>query len=415
MDATGKKTPTPATGGDSDPAIRRPADARHALRYLDTDADFAAALEPLHDAQAIALDTEFMREKTYYAKLCLLQIASEHEVLLVDTLRIQDYHPLADLLRDAQVTKVFHAGGQDLEILYQACGAVVSSYFDTQDAAELLGYSSQIGYGALVSGELGVELSKSDSFTDWDRRPLTAAQLSYAADDVIWLLQLYPLLRDKLTRTGRLDWLREPFAAKTDLAVLDPDPRNAYLKVRRVSQLKGKRLAVVRELAAWREAEARRRNLPRRWVLSDESLIEVARRMPQTGEELVQIRGVDLHGRDRQDLLLAAVRAGQDLPQEEWPELKEGKRRARDVSAAVDLMAALVRCRAREADVSSTLLASRRQLEALALNPEADSPLLAGWRRELIGAELLQLLRGNLVLSLEGDRLKINNVAKDSE
>jgi len=389
-------------------------DAAQTPHYLETDADFAVALESLQGVSAVALDTEFMREKTYYAKLCLLQIASEQEVLLIDTLRVQDYEPLAALLRDPQVTKVFHAGGQDLEILYQACGAVVTSYFDTQDAAELIGYSAQVGYGALVAGELGVTLSKADGFTDWTRRPLTPAQLSYAVDDVTYLLKLYPLLRDKLTRTGRLDWLREPFAAKTDPAVLDPDPREAFLKVRKVSQLNGERLAVARELALWRETEARRRDLPRRWVLSDESLIEVAKRLPKTPEELMQIRGVDLRDRSRQQSLLSAVRRGRELSPEEWPVLKAGKRPRRDVSAAIDLMTALVRRRAHETDVATTLLASRSQLEAFALNPDnEESPLLQGWRRELIGAELLQLLRGNLVLSLDGDRLKVDNVAEN--
>ncbi|MCL2882704.1 MAG: ribonuclease D [Coriobacteriia bacterium] len=385
-------------------------------QYLDTDAAFTAALESLHDAPVVAIDTEFMREKTYYAKLCLLQIASEQGVLLVDTLRIQDCQPLAALLANTHVMKVFHAGGQDLEILYQACGAVASPYFDTQDAAELIGYSAQVGYGALVAGELGVDLPKADSFTDWARRPLTPAQLSYAADDVTYLLQLYPLLSEKLTRAGRLDWLREPFAAKTDPAVLDPDPSDAYLKVRRISQLKGVHLAVARELALWREEEARRRDLPRRWVLGDEGLIEVAKRMPKTTEALSGIRGVDMRGRFNKGALLAAVQAGRDLPPEDWPVLKSRKRPRQDVSAAVDLMTALVRQRAHEAEVAPTLLANHSQLENFALNPDDESsPLLQGWRRELIGAELLQLLRGNLVLSLDDDRLKIDNVEKSTE
>jgi len=383
-------------------------------RYLDSDGACAAALESLHDAPVVAIDTEFMREKTYYARLCLLQIASEQGVFLIDTLRVTDFQPLAALLADAQVTKVFHAGGQDLEILYQVSGAQVDPYFDSQDAAELVGYSAQVGYGALVAGELGVALAKADSFTDWARRPLTPAQLSYAADDVIYLLQLYPLLREKLSRAGRLDWLKEPFAAKTDPAVLDPDPGDAYLKVRRISQLKGVHLAVARELARWREEEARRRDLPRRWVLGDESLIDVAKRMPETVEALSGIRGVDTRNRSSRGGMLAAVRTGRELDPQHWPVLRTGKRPQRDVSAAVDLMTALLRRRAHEAEVASTLVANRSQLESLAANPDDESsPLLRGWRRELIGAELLQLLRGNLVLSLDDDRLKVDNVEKD--
>ena len=385
------------------------------IHYLDTDADFAAAMRRLHSVTVVALDTEFMREKTYYAKLCLLQIASEQEVLLVDTLRVSDYQPLKELLVNRRITKVFHAGGQDLEILYQTCGVVVSPYFDTQDAAELAGYSSQVGYGALVAGELGVKLKKADSFTDWTRRPLTPAQLSYAADDVIYLLQLYPLLRKKLTRTNRLTWLQEPFRAKTDPVTLDPDPRESYLKVKHVRQLKGQHLAVAREVAAWREEHARKADRPRRWMLGDESLIEIARRLPQTEDELKQIRGVDLRSASLRRSLLFAVSAGVNIPPEQWPAPSSGRRPQHDVGSVVDLMSALVRLRAREADIATTILASRSQLEAFALSPDEESPLLQGWRRELIGAELLQLLRGNLVLSLDGDRLKVNTIQKSTE
>jgi len=406
------------------------------VRYLETDADFAAAMRRVQQgAHAVALDTEFMREKTYYAKLCLLQIASEQEVLLVDTLRVKDYQPLKELLVNRRIVKVFHAGGQDLEILYQVCGVPVNPYFDTQDAAELAGYSTQVGYGALVAGELDVKLKKADSFTDWTRRPLTPAQLSYAADDVIYLLQLYPLLREKLTEAGRLSWLQEPFRAKTDPAVLDPDTREAYLRVKHVRQLKGQHLAVAREVAAWRELQARKIDRPRRWVLGDESLIEIARRLPETEVDLEHIRGVNLRNTSLRRALLFAVSTGANLAPEQWPVLGSGRRPRRDVSAAVDLMSALVRLRAHEAGIATTLLASRGQLEALALavdpgsefepgsgpgsGPGAcadeESPLLQGWRRELIGQELLQLLRGNLVMSLDGDRLKVDNTQERRE
>ncbi len=379
------------------------------LHYIETDADLAAALRRLRasGAEVVALDTEFMREKTYYAKLCLLQIASEEETLLVDTLGITDFRPLAELLVDPRVTKVFHAGGQDLEILWQVCGVTVTPYFDTQDAAELVGYPTQVGYGGLVTGELGVKLRKADSFTDWARRPLTRAQLDYAADDVIWLLKLYPLLYDKLKEAGRLSWLQPAFEAKTDPATLDPDPREAWRKVKRVNQLRGVHLAVACELGTWREEQARRVDRPRRWILGDESLTEIARRLPKTEDALSQIRGVDLRNTAMRRSLLEAVQTGIDLPPEKWPQMESGRRPRVDVSAAVDLMVALVRLRARENNITANLLAGRGQLEALAADPEGDSPLLTGWRRDIIGNELLQLLRGKLVLSLEGDRLKV--------
>ncbi|MCL2332629.1 MAG: ribonuclease D [Actinomycetia bacterium] len=378
-----------------------------AVHYLETDAEVAEALAALQDLPVIAIDTEFMREKTYYAKLCLLQIATEEEVLLIDALRVRDYRLLAELLTNQRVTKVFHAGGQDLEILYQVCGVVASPYFDTQDAAELAGYNTQVGYGALVAGELDVKLRKADSFTDWARRPLTKAQLSYAAEDVIYLLRLYPLLRAKLEETGRLSWLQPTFRAKTDLAALNPDPREAYRKVKHAGQLRGVHLAVARELGAWREEQARRSDRPRRWILGDESLVEIARRLPKTEAELKQIRGVNRRSASQLSSLLSAVSAGANLAPEQWPEPPAGQRSKRDVSAVVDLMSALVRLRARENNIATTLLARRGQLEAFALSPDEESPLLQGWRREIVGTELLQLLQGNLVLSLEGDRLKV--------
>jgi len=386
-----------------------------AVHYLETDAEFTAALASLRDRPVVALDTEFMRERTYYAKLCLLQIATDEETLLIDTLKITDFRPLAALLTDPRVTKVFHAGGQDLEILWQVCGVVVSPYFDTQDAAELVGYSTQVGYGALVEGELAVKLRKADSFTDWARRPLTKAQLIYAAEDVIYLLRLYPLLCDQLSERGRLSWLQPMFQTKTDPATLEPDPREVYRKVKQVAQLRGAHLAVARELGAWREEQARRSDRPRRWILSDESLIEIARRLPRTQDEVKQIRGVKLRNVSQLRSLLAAVQAGIDLAPEQWPEQPGSGRSKRDLSMAVDLLSALVRMRARENNIAVPLLASRDQLKAFALDPDAESPLLQGWRRDIVGAELLQLLRGNLVLSLEGDRLIVKSNADSND
>jgi len=380
-----------------------------APQYVNSDQDFEAAVARLlaQPDPVVALDTEFMREKTYYAKLCLLQIASAHELLLVDALRVTNFQPLAALLSDTRVMKVFHAGAQDIEILYQTCGVVALPYFDTQDAAELIGYSEQVGYGALVAGELKTTLPKADSFTDWARRPLTKDQLRYAADDVVYLLQLYPILHEKLLSRGRLSWLQETISHRTDLAVLDPDPYEAWRKVKRVGQLKGVHLAVAREVTAWRELQARKMDVPRRWVLSDESAIEIARRLPRTEEEMLQIRGIDLRSESRRRSLFHALEAGRACPQEKWPVLPASKRPNRDVSVAIDLMSALVRLRAREHQITSTLLATRSQLEALALHPDDQAPLLRGWRREVVGAELLRLLHGELVLSLQGDRLKV--------
>jgi len=374
---------------------------------IDTNAGLAEALAALKGEAVVALDTEFMREKTYYAKLCLLQIASSHRILLIDMLAIRELRPLAELLSDPQVTKVFHAAAQDLEVLYQACGVIPAPIFDTQDGAELAGYPLQVGYGALVAGELGVKLDKADSFTDWSRRPLTGEQLKYAADDVSYLLELYPRLSQKLAEMGRLNWIEEALQAKTDPALLDPDPRQFYRRVKHISRLKGVHLAVAREVAAWREEQARRLNKPRRWILGDESLIEIAQRIPENEAELLDIRGVNMKNNTLRRTLMEAVGVGSGLDKESWPELPGKRRMTRDLGPIVDAMSALLRLRAGEHHIAAALLATRAQLETLAAAPEEPCALLTGWRRELVGAELLELLRGELVLSVADDRLSV--------
>jgi len=375
--------------------------------FVDTPEALAALCEQLRGCEVLALDTEFLREKTYYTKLCLLQIASDELIACVDPLALENIDPLLDILYDPAVTLVMHSARQDLEIFYDLRGAVPAPVFDTQIAATLLGYGDQIGYANLVREFAGVELEKGHTRTDWSRRPLGAGQLRYAADDVRYLLQIYREQRRRLREMGREEWVRADFDALVDTATYAPPVEALWKRVRGNQQLKGRQLAIAQALAAWREEQARRIDRPRRWVLKDEVIIDIARRAPRDRKALEQIRGLEPRTLQRHgDTLLALVESACSLPQEAWPRRPKITRLTPRQDAVVDLMMAVVRIRGAEHEVSPSLLGSRKQLEALLLNPD-DSPLLRGWRALLVGRELRALLAGELALRVEDGRVVI--------
>jgi len=378
-------------------------------------AELDSAVSILSTASVLAIDTEFMREKTYYPKLCLLQIACDDELFIIDPLINKlDLRPLAGLWSDSSIVKVFHAGTQDLQILYDACGTPPRPYFDTQDAATLIGQPEQVGYGALVERLLDVKLSKSDSFTDWARRPLSKDQLAYAADDVSYLLQLYPIVLAELESLDRQSWLNEEFERKSSPKSLEVDLRMQYRRLKRVSSLKPHQLAVAREVAAWREKEAMRKNIPKRWLLSDESILEIARRMPTSTQKLSTLRGVDTNLKYSLKAIIAAVEAGRNCPQDQWPQLPERRRITGEDSAAIELMAAIVRKRSAENRLSSSVLGSRALLEEYLSSRSDDCALMQGWRRQIIGDEIKRLLEGKISLSFKNNCLTIEEESCDA-
>ena len=371
-------------------------------------AELKSAVSSLSTASVLAIDTEFMREKTYYPKLCLLQIACEDELFIIDPLPHNlDLRPLAKLWSDEKIVKVFHAGTQDLKILYDACGASPRPYFDTQDAATLIGQPEQIGYGSLVERLLGVKLANSDSFTDWAKRPLSKDQLAYAAEDVSYLLKLYPIVVAELESLGRESWLDEEFSRRSSSKTLTLDPQVQYRRLKRVASLKPHQLAIAREVAAWREHEAMRRDIPKRWLLSDEAVLEISRRAPTSIQALGNLRGITAQLKRSLGDILAAVEKGKNCPQDQWPKLPERPRLNGDDSAALELMAAIVRKRSSENRLSSSVLASRAVLEEYLANRNDDCALMQGWRKQIIGDELKQLLEGRLSLSLKDNCLVI--------
>lgn len=381
------------------------------MEYIANQENLEAFARRAASSSVLAIDTEFLREKTYYANLCLLQLATDTEVAVVDPFAVDDLKVLVPLLEDPSIVKLFHAAGQDLEILYRELGVLPSPVFDTQVAATLLGHTQQIGYGPLVHSLCGVNLKKSDSFTDWSRRPLSDSQLAYAADDVIYLPKMYRIMRERLEAKGRLGWLDNDFAALSDPANYVSDAGERFKRLKRVGQLNRQQLSAAREVACWRELTAQQRDLPRKWVLTDEQIVEACRREARTIDELFMVRGVreKLGTRDARVVVAALVR-GLDAAPDTWPELDKSLKSEPNVDAELDLMEALVRLRAKENDIAMQTLASHSELCRVARGYR-DVDVLRGWRRALIGEELLDLLAGKIVLSLGPEGLVVARVA----
>jgi len=380
--------------------------------YIRDIESLADAIETLLSAPVVAVDTEFMRERTYYARLCLVQLGTAEESFVVDALALEGkLGPLARLLTAPHIVKVVHAGSQDVETLLRATGSTVAPVFDTQIAATLAGFPAQVGYAQLVKELLGVHVDKSDTFSDWAARPLTQEQIEYAEADVRYLPQLYERLRDQLEREGRLAWLAEEFEQLADPQTYEADPREQYRRVKRAPSLDRRGLAVLRELAAWRETEAQRRDIPKRWLISDESLVEIARRTPDSAAEISKIRGVsDKVAARNGAALIAAVRAGQAVAEDELPQLPRKDRIPSSAQAVADLLSAVLRVRAREHNVAATLLASRDELERFAAGERDGHPLCCGWRHTLVGAELAAIADGVMAVRVVDGRLAVTPV-----
>ena len=374
------------------------------IRYVDSFESLQQTCAELATCDWIAVDTEFLREKTYYPKLCLVQIATPEVVACIDPLAIDDLTPLFELLYNDRITKVMHAARQDMEIFYHLRGTLPAPVFDTQIAALLLGYADQIGYGNLVKEVLGISLDKLHTRADWSLRPLSAEQIRYAADDVVYLVQVYQQMIGKLTTRGRLDWLTEDFENLTRAELYSNPPAEAWLRVRAANRLKGPALAVLQALAGWREQLAQDRDRPRGWLLRDDILIEIARHLPKSPAALGKIRGLpertlQKHGTQ---LLALVAEAREQVPQ---PLPKTGTRLRLGPSqeALVDVMMAVVRLSGAENELNPAVLATRKQLEQL-VTGDTDIDALHGWRRQLVGERLQSLLDGRLTVAVVDGR-----------
>jgi ribonuclease D len=368
-------------------------------------ASLADFCEGLKSTEFITVDTEFMRETTYWAKLCLVQVAGPEDARCIDSLAPGlNLAPLFELLANPDVLKVFHAGRQDLEIFYTATGAVPKPIFDTQIAAMVCGFGDQVGYETLVSRLTGGRLDKSQRFTDWSRRPLTDRQIQYALGDVTYLRTVYTTLVKKLEQTGRKSWLDEEDAVLASPATYKVEPREIWRRIRARTRAP-RLLAVLRELAEWRESTAQSLDMPRQRVAKDDALLELAASLPKTVDDIKRSRiAKSLASGKYVDGVLEAVAKGQTIPESECPRLEgEGGRDDQAPKALIDLLKLLLKTKAETHDVAQKLIASSDDIEAIALSDSSNVPALHGWRRELFGADALKLKHGGLAIGLSPD------------
>ena len=375
-------------------------------RYIDTQAGLEQLAADLEGSEVLAVDTEFLREKTYYPKLCLIQLNNEEIQAIIDPLAVRSLEPLASIMANPSCVKIFHSGSQDIDILYHELGVMPTPLFDTQMAAALMGFPLQVGYGPLVQALCDVRLAKADSYTDWSRRPLTTNQLKYALDDVVYLPKMYRHMERALAKQGRSSWLDADFARLADPAKYDNDPMDMWRKVKRVASLSHGQMAVAQELAAWREREAMERNIPRKWVIPDEALIEIARKSPKSIDRLMEVRGLNTKLTTKTARkVLEAVKRGREKDPKDYPCLPKRPSGSPEVDGAVDLLASVVEVRAKENGVAVPVLASRDDLARLVHGHKGDCELMQGWRYEMVGRELEAIMEGKLAVYVEGGRL----------
>jgi ribonuclease D len=386
---------------------------------IDTSAELAALCERLSKHDFVAVDTEFMRENTYWPELCLLQIASVDEAAAIDPMASGlDMAPLLELLVDNHdVMKVFHAGGQDLEIVYTLTGKMPVPLFDTQIAAMALGHGEQIGYSNLIESMLGHSLDKGARFTDWSRRPLDKRQIDYAIADVTHLAEIFPRMVDKLRRNGRGAWLDEEMERLADPSSFAFDTEHAWKRLK----LPGRNplvLGRLKAIAAWRETEARGKNLPRGRIIKDDTLGELASHPPKSQDDLGKVRGLSAGWRsnDIGARLMTAVLAAKPLSAEEMP-TREPNRPGltKDAALVSDLLKLLLKIRSKETGVASKLIARSDELEALAAGVRKDLNILSGWRFEEFGRDALDLVEGRLAFATENGKLKMTRTVVVSE
>jgi ribonuclease D len=366
----------------------------------------------------ITVDTEFLRERTYYAQLCLVQVArpgkGDEGAVLIDTLSDRlSLDPLYELFRNRRVLKVFHAARQDLEIFQTTAGVLPEPFFDTQVAAMVCGYGDQVGYETLVRQIARASIDKSSRFTDWSRRPLSGAQMAYALADVTHLRRIYEALAKQIADSGRASWVQEELAVLTDPATYRTEPEDAWMRVKTRSHAP-KFVAALRELARMREAMAQSRNVPRARILKDEALLELAANRPHTPDELGKSRLLLREARrgELADAILAAIAAADAVPASELPHVAEPPPRKPGSEALADLLRVLLKARADAEAVAQRLIASSADLDAIAGGETADIPALHGWRWEVFGRDALRLTRGEIALACDKGAVKVIPLAR---
>lgn len=386
---------------------------------ITTSDNLAALCSRLAQSDFVTVDTEFMRENTYWPELCLVQIADTREAAAIDPLAEGiDLSPLLDLLTDNEdVLKVFHAGGQDVEIIYNFTGRTPHPIFDTQIAMMAVSQSEQIGYSNLVESWLNITVDKGARFTDWSRRPLTDRQIDYAIGDVTHLAEIFPKILARLKKTGRGEWLDQEMEKLADPENYRNDPSTAWKRIRAA----GRNPAVLgrlKALAQWRELEAQDKNIPRGRIVRDEAIADIASHPPKKQADLVKVRGLSAGWKDNEigKRLMATLERAEPLSEDEIPPRpSRGAPLGKEGSLVADLLKLLLKIRAREIDVAARLLARSDDLEALASGIRKNLPLLEGWRYEQFGHDALDLVEGKLAFAVVDGRLKMTHIDDVSE
>jgi len=386
----------------------------HIHPLITTSGALAELCARLARADFVCVDTEFMRENTYWPELCLIQIADAHEAAAIDPLAPGlDMAPLMDLLvNNAKVLKIFHAGGQDVEIIFNITGKTPQPIFDTQVAMMAVSQSEQIGYSNLVEAWLGFAIDKGARFTDWSRRPLTERQIEYAIGDVTHLAQIFPRLLARLVKTRRGEWLNAEMEKLADPANYRNDPLLAWQKVKAA----GRNPAVLgrlKAICAWREHEAQDKNLPRGRIARDETLADLASHPPKAQADLAKVRGLSAGWKDNEigRRLMAALAGAQPLPEAEMPpKTPRGAPLGKEGALVADLLKLLLKIRAREIDAAPRLLARTDDLDLLAAGVRKGLAILEGWRYEIFGREALDLVEGKLAFAVVKNRLKMTHI-----
>ena len=376
------------------------------IQYIETAEALHTFCQTMKQADWVAMDTEFLREKTYYPKFCLLQIATLEWVVCIDPIALEgQMDELFAIINDPSIIKVLHSCRQDVEIFYQLSGKLPKPVYDTQLAAPLLGYQENPGYAMLVSGFLNINLSKTHTRTDWSQRPLSAEQVQYAADDVIYLAKIYCMMQEQLKALGRDQWLNEDFAQLLNPELYDLPPENAWLKIRGKNKLTGKQLAIVQVLAEWREKAAKNGDKPKNWIVRDEHILDMAKLQPTNMSELAKIRGInDGFLRRSGPKVCQLIKEGQEKEGLKLKDKPNSAKKTQQQEAILDILNAVVRLRAVENALNPIILATRKDLESL-LMQEDDCALLTGWRYSMVGKELQTVLAGECTFKIEQDSL----------
>lgn len=376
--------------------------------------DVAAFCKELSVHEFVTIDTEFLREKTYYPKLCLVQLSGpDKKARAIDPLvEGIDLSPLFELLANKDILKVFHSGRQDLEIFYNLTGAVVQSFFDTQIAAMVCGYGDSVGYENIVRQVSGYQVDKSSQFTNWSIRPLSDKQITYALGDVTHLCDVYLHLKAELEKRGRTEWVAQEERILNNPDTYANDPYKAWERIK-IKSPKAKSLVVLRELAAWREMQARKRDIPKTWVMRDDALSDMANQAPQNKNQLAKIRNVSKEMAEGKTgvQLMKVIAKGLETPRDTWPVPKRKASLSQGAMAMVDILKMLLKVQSAVHDVAPKVIASAADIEAIAQDDNADVPALEGWRRDVFGEDALAVKNGKLAIGLKDGKITVFKIA----